>query len=287
MDGAQTRRAPPRTMADLEPIFAQARAGEPEALRETAVLAALGIGSARDWPRAIDLLEAAARGGSEAAREELALLPTNPLDALKAPPTEMLHTSPLIAKAEGVASPALCDWLMRKAAPRLQTLEVYETPKEVLDETGARSNSGAALSLLESGLPLIALRERISRLVGLPMEGFETSNVLHYDVGETFSPHYDTFLPEQMRTEPDAARYGHRLFTALVYLNTEYEGGETAFPLLKWSHRGGKGNALIWRNVTTNVELDRNTLHAGSPPTSGEKWVLSQWIRGKRMPLAL
>lgn len=78
-----------------------------------------------------------------------------------------------------------------------------------------------------------------------------------------------------------------REYTVLVYLNTEYDGGDTDFPIARWRHRGGKGDALIWRNVTPTLELDRNTLHAGRPPTSGEKWVLSQWIRGRRMPLAL
>jgi hypothetical protein len=29
---------------------------------------------------------------------------------------------------------------------------------------------------------------------------------------------------------------------------------------------------------------DYNTRHAGLPPTSGRKWVLSQWIRTKPFP---
>jgi hypothetical protein len=287
MDGAQTTRQPPQSMADIEAIFQVAAKGDPEALRQTAALTAIGVGQPKDWEKAVQLLAAAARAGSAQAGEELALLGADPAGAVNKPAVQALRTQPVVARAPGIASPALCDWLAQRAAPLLEQARVYEMPKEMIDESGQRSNTGAALRLLGFGLPLIALRERMAKLIGLPVEGFETTNVLHYDVGETFSPHYDTFQPEQMQTDPDARQFGHRLFTVLVYLNTEFEGGETDFPLIGFRHRGGKGDALVWRNVTQSVEIDRDTLHAGLTPTAGEKWVLSQWIRGKRMPLAL
>jgi hypothetical protein len=31
--------------------------------------------------------------------------------------------------------------------------------------------------------------------------------------------------------------------------------------------------------VEPDGKVDRGTLHAGLPPTSGEKWLLSQWVR--------
>ena len=46
------------------------------------------------------------------------------------------------------------------------------------------------------------------------------------------------------------------------------------------------GEALFWANVTPDGRPDSSTLHAGLPPTSGEKWTLSQWCRN-RAPKAL
>ena len=59
------------------------------------------------------------------------------------------------------------------------------------------------------------------------------------------------------------------------------KGGETEFPLVGFRHKGRKGDALFFWNVQTDGSLDRQTLHAGLPPTTGEKWLLSQWVRNK------
>jgi prolyl 4-hydroxylase len=41
----------------------------------------------------------------------------------------------------------------------------------------------------------------------------------------------------------------------------------------------------MWANTLPDGSIDRRTRHAGLPPTRGEKWLLSQWLRG-RAPLA-
>ena len=77
------------------------------------------------------------------------------------------------------------------------------------------------------------------------------------------------------------AEDGQRVLTALVYLNDDYEGGETDFPVLGAHWKGRKGEALLFWNVAPDGALDERTLHAGLPVTRGEKWMLSQWIRGR------
>lgn len=72
--------------------------------------------------------------------------------------------------------------------------------------------------------------------------------------------------------------------TFLIYLNEEYEGGETAFPAIGLRYRGRAGDALFWANLDQQQLPDPLTLHAGLPPTSGEKWVFSQWIRERPTP---
>lgn len=77
----------------------------------------------------------------------------------------------------------------------------------------------------------------------------------------------------------ELAPRGQRAATFLIYLNEAYEGGATQFPRLDWQYRGGRGDALLFSNVDAAGAPDYNTVHAGMPATSGEKWVLSQWIR--------
>jgi prolyl 4-hydroxylase len=59
-------------------------------------------------------------------------------------------------------------------------------------------------------------------------------------------------------------------------------GGETEFPYLRQRFRGRKGDALFFWNVLPDFSPDARTLHAGLPPSSGEKWLFSQWVRARR-----
>jgi hypothetical protein len=51
---------------------------------------------------------------------------------------------------------------------------------------------------------------------------------------------------------------------------------------LNWRYKGRKGDALLFWNLNTAGEPDRDTMHAGLPTTSGEKWIFSQWLRASK-----
>ncbi len=69
--------------------------------------------------------------------------------------------------------------------------------------------------------------------------------------------------------------------TFLLYLNDDYDGGRTEFVTLGIAHKGRCGEGLFFVNALANGAPDRRTLHAGRPPTRGEKWVVSQFIRNR------
>jgi hypothetical protein len=98
-------------------------------------------------------------------------------------------------------------------------------------------------------------------------------------VGEEFGPHYDFLDVRFPGLALEAAQRGQRAMTLLVYLNEDYTGGDTAFPVLGRKFKGNKGDALIFWNLNEDGTPDFNTQHVGTQPTSGEKWLLSQWIR--------
>ena len=77
----------------------------------------------------------------------------------------------------------------------------------------------------------------------------------------------------------DIADRGQRTTTLLIYLNDDFEGGDTAFPELGLTFRGRTGDALLFHNLDAAGAPDLRTRHAGLPPTKGEKWLFSQWIR--------
>jgi prolyl 4-hydroxylase len=128
---------------------------------------------------------------------------------------------------------------------------------------------------------LALVRERIARTAGLPVPGLEWTQVLRYEMGQTFDWHVDWLDPALPGYASDLTARGQRIATLLVFLNDDFEGGETAFEAGGLRHRGRKGDALMWANTLPDGSIDRRTRHAGLPPTRGEKWVLSQWLRGR------
>jgi len=287
-------------------LAAAAEQGSGEACALVAVLAGAGVCQPQSWEIALDYLQRSAELGWGPAREQLALLANRKLvdreDEATAkattrwqrlrraidisawtacPPKQSLSESPRIRKIESFASEAVCAWLIARARSKLSRARTYdiETGEGVVGDW--RTNSEAEFNIVESDLVLILLRARIATATGLPPAVMELTKVLHYDVGQQFSPHFDFIDPATPGMAGEMEARGQRLVTFLMYLNDDYEGGETDFPALGLRHRGRKGDALLLANVDLVGNPDRRTLHAGLAPTRGEKWLLSQWIRDR------
>ena len=76
---------------------------------------------------------------------------------------------------------------------------------------------------------------------------------------------------------------GQRTFTAFLFLNDEFEGGETEFPLLNLTVTPKKGMMAFWRNTDhDDNRVDPRTLHRGRAVRSGEKLACNLWVLQKR-----
>jgi prolyl 4-hydroxylase len=71
------------------------------------------------------------------------------------------------------------------------------------------------------------------------------------------------------------------VITFLVYLNEEYDGGETEFVEIGVRHKGRRGEALYFVNALPDRSADVRMLHAGRRPVNGEKWIVSQFMRDR------
>jgi hypothetical protein len=148
-----------------------------------------------------------------------------------------------------------------------------------------RTNTGMGFSIVDSDLVLQLTHARIAAALGLDVRKQEPTNILHYDPGQQYRPHFDFLDPGEAHFARELQQMGQRVATALIYLNDDYDGGETAFPRLDWAFKGKTGDALIFWNVTPDGQPDKQTLHAGAPPTSGTKWLFSKWVRDRALPL--
>jgi hypothetical protein len=181
---------------------------------------------------------------------------------------------------EQFASPAECRWMISRAREHLKPTLVFDPAGKHIIDPG-RSNTGTEFQVPDMDLMLEVIRARISAATRVPLPAFELTQVLHYSVGEEFRPHHDFLDPANPSHLQQLRSRGQRIATFLIYLSDEFAGGETEFPKAGIRYRGGIGDAIFWANVGMDGHPDPLSTHAGLPPTSGEKWILSQWIRDR------
>jgi len=270
-------------MSDTTP---QAGAGEPQALLKKAVALAMGVGAPQSWAGAAQCLRAAAAAGSASARAQLAILAPDGgevrPDEWAAPLAKrVLSTSPRVVAIDGFLSAAACDWIVARAAPHLTAAKVYGPDGAASGAGSSRTNSAFEFGFGDLDVVLVMARAKIAAAIGAPLGALEPPQVLSYEVGQSFHRHHDFLDPALPGHAADIARHGQRAVTFLTYLNANFEGGETDFPLLGLRHKGGRGDALYFANLDAAGVGDRRTVHEGRAPTAGRKWLLSQWIRNR------
>lgn len=262
-------------------VRARAALGEPEALCLSAVFAGLGAGEPQNWATARARLSQAS-ANSDLAGRQLAILDAWPFETWLAPADrKRLSAAPRISMAHGLLPASACDWLIARARGRVKRALVFDAAAAGAKLDVQRSNSAWELELADLDLVVLLTRARIAATLSVPVGALEPVQILHYAPGQQFGRHHDYLDPAQPGHAADIARRGQRMATALVYLNTGYEGGQTDFPMAGLKFRGEPGDALLFANVAADGQPDPLSLHAGLPTTRGEKWLLSQWVRDR------
>ncbi|MCP5145860.1 MAG: 2OG-Fe(II) oxygenase [Gammaproteobacteria bacterium] len=291
-------------------VLEAARKGQPEAMAQVAVFQCTGVFQPKDWPQAFKTLTWAARLGWQPARMQLLLFSGRKSEAeqtlgreeafwqqlgesldvtalLTVPAVEPLNFAPVVNAFRSFLTADFCATLIAQSARRLKPALVYDPVNKQDIRSVTRTNSIAQFNLVENEVMHFLLQERISRAAGVPMVQLEATAILHYQPGEEISNHYDFVSPDLPDYDQEISENGQRIITFLIYLNHEYEGGETFFPSMGLAFKGNTGDAMYFVNALEDGSPDLRTLHAGRPPTAGEKWIVSQFIRNRPVKYVL
>jgi prolyl 4-hydroxylase len=271
LEGRAVTRDIPSACAD---IAAAAAAGHRDAMRVHAIFLASGVSGVRDWAGALRQLETGA-GDDPLAMRQRALIEAMALDADGAPlqvaAQEAVSEAPRIAWVRDLFTPAECAFLVELAAPRFRPAMVFHEGQQRFVRDPVRQSDAAGFPILFEWPFVHALNRRIAAATGTTVEQGEPLQILRYGPGQQYKPHLDA-LPG-MRNQ--------RRWTALVYLNHDYEGGETAFVEAGHVLRGRAGDLLMFENTLPGGHPDPATRHAGLPVTTGIKLLASRWIRAR------
>ncbi|CAE6157090.1 unnamed protein product [Arabidopsis arenosa] len=160
-----------------------------------------------------------------------------------------------------------CEHLISLAKPSMARSKVRNAITGLGEESSSRTSSG---TFLRRGHDKIVkeIEKRISEFTFIPEENGEALQVIHYEVGQKFEPHFDGL---------------QRIATVLMYLSDVDKGGETVFPEAKGikskkgvSVRPRKGDALLFWSMRPDGSQDPSS---GSPVIEGTKWASTKWFR--------
>jgi len=183
---------------------------------------------------------------------------------------------PRVVLFQNFLSAAECDELIRLSRDRMQASHVIDMDSGNTRADAGRTSSGTAFTRGES--PLIErIERRIEALLQWPYERGEALQILRYEVGQEYKPHYDYVDPTQPGAAPFLARGGQRVASLVMYLNTPQDGGGTNFPDVGLEIAAHQGCAVYF-SYDRPHPMTRSR-HGGMPVRAGEKWVATKWLR--------
>jgi prolyl 4-hydroxylase len=231
-----------------------------------------GVGGPRHWQNGLAMLRGLAKVNRRSARE-LALIErmalTHEGDPLSLPPPEPVCEAPHIVAFRGLFSAEECAYLIEAARPMLTPAVVVDVRTGSQKRDPGRISDGCGFTWPLENPAVHALNRRIAAASGTAPEQGEPLQILRYAPGGEYKPHFDSI--------PGFAN--QRAYTMLVWLNEDYEGGETWFNAPKLALKEVPGDAVLFRNVGADGRRDPLSAHAGLPVMSGEKLIASKWIR--------
>ena len=251
----------------------EAAKGHPRAEIYATNLLASGIAGPRDWPAARRRLEAEAAHDSTR-RRALDVLRAMDLDDAgdprSVPGAKQVDANPIVKIYPKLFSADECRYLIDLAVPGYQPSMVFNDSEQLVQDP-IRTSDGSTIHWLLEDPVVHAINRRVAAATGTDYEAGETLQSLRYQPGQEYRPHFD-FVPGD----------NPRLWTALIYLNDDYEGGETEFVETGLKVRGTTGDLLAFYNAGPDGDLEPRSKHAGLPVRSGVKYLATRWIREKR-----
>lgn len=236
-------------------------------------LRASGVAGARDWPTALRRLQVEA-AKIAVRKTAFGLVNAMALDSNGDPAAEpegiRVSERPYVRLFERLLTPGECAYLTA-AAGEFEPSMVYDAAGQLTRDT-IRTSDGATFTWDAEDPAIHAINRRIAAASGTRYEQGEALQILRYAPGQEYRPHFDWLdhAPNQ------------RVWTALIYLNQDYDGGATAFVRTGLEVRGRTGDVLLFSNASDDGDGDAFAEHAGLPVTSGLKFLATRWIRESR-----
>jgi prolyl 4-hydroxylase len=281
----------------MEWFIAAAGRGDPGALLAVAEFCATGYYLPADPGRALKLAVTAAESGWQVAGEYARSLGVDPTHAAASPLPDIAEISPSHGNEMPAPELSVASWaprviVIRRLLSAFECAEIANAaaehlmPSFIVDADGnlgthqIRTSHEVRLRPGIRNIVINAVEKRMAEWSQFPLENGEFPLVLHYQDEQSFEQHFDYFIPEKFVLGEGPLEFGgQRVATQLIYLNEDFEGGETRFDNSGLVMRPERGACMLFHNLKPDHNVDPLTRHTGVAVTRGAKWLLSRWIR--------
>ena len=184
------------------------------------------------------------------------------------------HRDPLIIEFPNFLNPKDCDKFIDLTKGNLEKARVVDIDLKEKFSLG-RTNETSVFTLDHSSF-IKQFASSFTKCFSLQTKNLTSFQVLKYSKSQHYSQHFDAYSEKTLSNRGKS----QRLFTFIIYLNDDFLGGHTAFPLLDISIEPKKGSLLAFQNCFEGTEYAHpKSLHTSIPVQEGIKWALLFWSK--------
>ena len=177
---------------------------------------------------------------------------------------------------DNLITPEEADYIMKIASPKFEKSTILSGNNDSI-----RKSETAWLSKNDSVIKTIY--KRFSTYYKFNIDNAEDFQVVKYEPGGFYNEHHDSCCDDTDHCRDFARQSGQRVLTILIYLNDEFEGGHTSFPNLGLNLKADKYGGIVFYPLELGGNrCHPNSLHKGTPVTSGTKYICNIWVREKK-----
>ena len=185
-----------------------------------------------------------------------------------------IYSSPKIIIFKKLLDTNTCKEIIQEFSPKNKPSHV--TDGNVISKSKLRSSSSSLIKREDN--KIYQLRKKTCSLLNWNLEDSERFQFITYKKGEKYAPHFDAFDLNQIK-KISKRRTTQRIYTNIIYLNEDFEGGDTYFPKLGISIQAEAGMMLSFENCIDKTNfINPFSIHESLPITKGRKNILITWL---------
>lgn len=189
----------------------------------------------------------------------------------------IINNKPLIVTIDNFISPEQCSnivnfrWKWRKS-------KGWNAETSSTRFTDIRTSSTVFVNLKNITIPIEIrlIYTKISEFFNISSSRFEDVQLTRYEPNQFYQDHWDYFSDKDLQDN-------NRVITTILYLNDNFSGGNTTFPLLNQSI-APKAGKLLYFEYDYDKDTNKLTKHSGDQVISGIKQIATIWIRKIKWP---